>query len=96
MREPEATRARRQPEREARRGAAKGGTERRPQNEEMAEALRVGLRGPAMHRAAKKHGKMREQTVPVAELGRAMTPNEGAQALDDEHGAAEVVGPDGV
>ena len=68
------------------------------QNEEMAEALRVGLRGPAMHRAAKRQGKMREQTVLVAEpeLERAMATNEEAQASDEERGAAELAGPDGV
>ena len=97
VRESEATRARRQPDHEARRGAAKGGVERRLQSKKKkTESLRVDLRGPAMHGASKGYGKMREQTILVPVLGRAMTANEGAQASDDEHGAAEVVGPDGV
>ena len=48
------------------RSAAKGGVERRVQSKKSAEALLVGLRGPAMHRAATRKGNVPEQTVPVA------------------------------
>ena len=48
------------------RSAAKGGVERRVQSKKSAEALLVGLRGPAMHRAATRQGNVPEQTVPVA------------------------------
>ena len=51
---------------EARRSAAMGGTERKLQNKKAKTALLVGLRGPAMHRAATRKGNVPEQTVPVA------------------------------